>query len=367
LSTFLYTQVSLSRKKGYQAKKINTKPGGHIDMQTVTVHQKRQIHLDYLRFFLVMLVVFEHASKAYCGSAWWPVCQAEKSTAAWWVGALSDAFAMPHLFFIAGYFALPSLNRRGAGSFIKRKLTRLGIPWLVCILTICPILPLVYHYTRGGLAPGWSYWELWLRLMANAADFDFRLYGSMEHLMQANQFYQRYMWFISVLLSFFLLLAAIWAFKPGWCGEKPASKNPKGFIRRSGMRFTLLVGLMSLLPSLGVIAAMQFMSGGLSNPEPLFSLGNIIQFRPSRFFLYTVYFGLGMAACQGRWLSRGRIFTAPRNWAAPFWILLALLATALWRLKGATPETTEIMGPLYFVAMNFFCAAALGFFFVAGQ
>jgi glucans biosynthesis protein C len=38
---------------------------------------------------------------------------------------LLDVPLMPVLFFVAGYFALPSLQRRGTGGFIREKVVRL--------------------------------------------------------------------------------------------------------------------------------------------------------------------------------------------------------------------------------------------------
>jgi glucan biosynthesis protein C len=47
---------------------------------------------------------------------------------------------MTVLFFIAGYFALPSLEKRGGKRFVIGKLKRLGLPWLVVIVLLLPVL-----------------------------------------------------------------------------------------------------------------------------------------------------------------------------------------------------------------------------------
>lgn len=157
---------------------------------------------DNLRWLFVLIL--EHSSNAYTNVIWWPVADKNTSIIAGWISVFSDAFAMTLLFYIARYFAIPSIEKKGALSFLKGKLRRLGIPWLVCILTICPILPLNYHFTRNGLSLSMSYGELWVVLFRNAADFNIGLIVSMNELMINNQFYQRYMWFFSLLFFFIL-------------------------------------------------------------------------------------------------------------------------------------------------------------------
>lgn len=110
--------------------------------------ENRMIFFDNLRFLLVLCVVLQHSSNAYSNLVWWPVADDNTSIFVEWLRAFIDAFAMPLLFYIAGYFAVPAINKKGVATFLKGKLKRLGIPWLICILTICPILPLIYHYTR---------------------------------------------------------------------------------------------------------------------------------------------------------------------------------------------------------------------------
>ena len=165
-----------------------------------TENENRVIFFDNLRCLFVLFVILEHSSNAYRKLIWWPVADKDTSILAGWVAAFSDAFAMPLLFYIAGYFAILTIKKRTTSSFFKGKLKRLGIPWLLCILTVCPVLPLIYHLTRDGLSLSMSYWDLWIILLKNAAELNVRLIVSMNELMVNNQFYQRYMWFLSLLL-----------------------------------------------------------------------------------------------------------------------------------------------------------------------
>ena len=178
-----------------------------------TETENRVIFLDNLRYLFVIFVILEHSSNAYKKLMWWPVADKDTSIIAGWLSAFSDAFAMPLLFYIAGYFAIPTIKKKSTSSFLKGKLRRLGIPWLLCILTICPVLPLIYHFTRNGLSLSMSYWDLWIILLKNAAELNVGLIVSMNELMMNNQFYQRYMWFLSLLLLFFFVFSLMYSFK----------------------------------------------------------------------------------------------------------------------------------------------------------
>ena len=149
----------------------------------------RVIFFDNLRYFFVLCVVLLHSGNAYFSlTLWWPVSEKNTSIIVDYLNLFFDAFTMPLLFYIAGYFALPSIQK-GIGPFLKGKLRRLGIPWIVCTLTICPILPLIYHYTRDNLTLSTSYLDLWIILMNDFMQFTVGIIPSMSELMNCNGFY----------------------------------------------------------------------------------------------------------------------------------------------------------------------------------
>ena len=268
--------------------------------------ENRVICFDNLRCLFVLFVILEHSSNAYKSLIWWPVADKDTSIIAHWISAFSDAFAMPLLFYIAGYFAIPTIKKGGTSSFLKGKLRRLGIPWLLCMVTICPVLPLIYHFTRNGLSLSMSYWDLWVVLLKNAAALNVGLIVSMNDLMMNNQFYQRYMWFLSLLLLFFFVFSMMYSSRKSWFDrvDRPlASENP--FVL-STLKLLLGVGFLTAICSFLMIGTVLVFGPKSSNPESLFSLGNIIQFRPSRLFLFIIYFGLGAITYRNRWIERGK-------------------------------------------------------------
>jgi hypothetical protein len=277
-----------------------------------------------------------------------------------WLRSLIDAFAMPLLFYIAGYFAVPTIKKKGVANFLKGKLKRLGIPWLICILAICPILPLVYHYTRDGLTLSTSYWDLWLALMKNAADFNIGIIYSMNALMQNNQFYQRYMWFLSLLLLFFFVFSVVYLLKRNWFDTVNQPVIPEAPSISSTLKILAIVGFLTFFCSFIMIGTMFFLAPKLSNPEPFFSLGNVIQFRPSRLFLFIIYFTFGILTFKNKWIECGKFPGHFRTWVISFVIILIAFFYARHLMLSGPEDLKEIFGPVFFFFLNFLTISTLG-------
>ena len=322
----------------------------------------RLVFLDNLRFFLVLCVVLQHSSNAYSSLTWWPVAENDSSIIAEWFRAVIDAFAMPLLFYIAGYFAIPTIQKGSINRFLKGKLKRLGIPWLVCILTICPILPLIYHYTRNNLTLSTSYWELWIELMKRAAQLDFGIIYSMNDLMQSNQFYQRYMWFLSLLILFFIVFSVLYRLKGGWFEpeDRPLSSEDPSIL--STLKLVVMVGSLTFLCSFLTIGTMFLLAPKLSNPEPFFSLGNVIQFRPSRIFLFIVYFGLGILTYKKKWIERGKFPGHFTTWLISFVIVLFCFLYVRHLMLNGPEHLERVSGIVLWFFLNFLTVSSLGLF-----
>jgi glucan biosynthesis protein C len=321
----------------------------------------RLVFMDNLRYGLVLCVVLQHAGNAYNLLGWWPVSESESSLVADWLTAFLDSFTMPFLFYIAGYFALPTLRRKGSAVFVKGKFKRLGIPWLVCILTVCPALPLVYHYARNGLKLTENYWDLWLKVMKSGLSLDVRIIPSMNELMMQNQFYQRYMWFLSLLILFFLIFWLLYTWKRAWFDRAPkAMELASPSISRTLKTFTA-VGLSTTFLSFITVGAMFFLTPGLSNPEPLFTLANVIQFRPSRLFFFIIYFGLGVLTFRNKWIERGLFPGHGPTWGIAFAVFLIFFFYSRSIMLNGPEHLRHVAGgPLYFLFLNFLCVATLG-------
>jgi len=97
--------------------------------------------LDNLRAFVIVLVVILHGSMVYMVGApeWWYVVDTQNSLFFTILVLLIDVPIMLIMFFIAGYFAMPSLVKRGPEQFLKDKFIRVGAPWLVGVFFLAPL------------------------------------------------------------------------------------------------------------------------------------------------------------------------------------------------------------------------------------
>jgi len=323
--------------------------------------QNRLVFFDNLRFLIVLFVVLQHSGNAYSNLEWWPVADGNTSITVEWLNAFIDAFAMPLLFYVAGYFAVPVINKKGAAAFMGGKLKRLGVPWLICILTICPIVPLIYHYTRDNFTVSSSYWNLWVELMTNAAEFDIGIIVSMNGLMETNQFYQRYMWFLSVLLLFFFIFSAIYKFKSSWFNSDDQPAIPAASSVLKTLIILVTIGLLTFFCSSLVVGAMVFLTPNISTPEPFFTLGNIIQFRPSRLFLFIIYFTFGILTFKYKWIERNKFPGHLPTWIISFVIILIAFFYARDLMLNGPEELKQFFGPmLFWFFLNFLTISTLG-------
>lgn len=92
---------------------------------------ERQNYLDNLKVMLTFLVIFHHAGQAYGDGGEWgytPSNPAEVMPWIWHFFSTNAAFFMGLYFFISGYFVPDSYDRQGFGTFMRKKILRLGIP-----------------------------------------------------------------------------------------------------------------------------------------------------------------------------------------------------------------------------------------------
>src|ERR1019366_523803 len=106
--------------------------------------------IDQLRTLAIVLVVNVHACVTYGHVGSWYVKDgpdpppANKLLFVFWQAHV-QSFFMGILFLVAGYFAHGSLGRRGAGGFLRERLFRLGLPTLLYMAAIHPLIVLVIN------------------------------------------------------------------------------------------------------------------------------------------------------------------------------------------------------------------------------
>jgi glucans biosynthesis protein C len=126
------------------------------------VGSSRLVSMDFVRVLALFGVILYHASGAYSlYTPYWTVHDGT-SIVATSLRELVDVFIMPLFFFLAGYFTLNSLRRKGNWGFFKGKFWELGFAWIVIVILVIPFswwaIDRQYGSGSGGYLGTWSHW-----------------------------------------------------------------------------------------------------------------------------------------------------------------------------------------------------------------
>ncbi len=117
------------------------------------INKPRLLFLDNMKLFFTILVIFQHVRVTYGGSGVWYYIEAPPADlfsliffiTLSSIGGLFQASLMGLFFLMGGYFTPKSYDRKGVRSFWKERLLRLGIPLLLYIFLVNPILIYVIY------------------------------------------------------------------------------------------------------------------------------------------------------------------------------------------------------------------------------
>jgi surface polysaccharide O-acyltransferase-like enzyme len=263
--------------------------------------------LGHLRTFLTLLVVAHHAVIAYHPYAppvgasllveprlWtaFPIVDVQRWSGWGLLVGFNDTFFMSLMFLISGVFAWPSLQRKGAGQFVRDRALRLGIPFLVAAGLLAPLAYYPAYLQTGGSG----------------------LSGFVHQWLALGEWPAGPAWFVWVLLAFGIVAALLTKLSAGW-GE--AIGRSMG---RLGERPIVWVAALIALSAIAYLPMAAIFDGfSWSTFGPFY-------FQNSRILHYAVYFVVGMGL--GAWGS-GRGLLAPdgrlaRRWG--LWVGAGLLA-----------------------------------------
>src|SRR6202051_1240897 len=96
----------------------------------------RNLSLDRARTFLTLVVLLHHAVIPYTYFG-------HTDTKSWigfgMVVLATDSFFMAMFFFLSGLFVWPGIARKGPLNYLSDRLLRLGLPFVICALTVITI------------------------------------------------------------------------------------------------------------------------------------------------------------------------------------------------------------------------------------
>lgn len=230
----------------------------------------RMYYFDYLRVFIITLVVLLHSLLPHVHGYEWYVNDSPKSDLFGLFSLLIDVFIMPIMFFIAGYFCYYSLKKYGAKLFINKKSKRILVPFGLGIVFLSPIMN--YFYALEYISPNLSYLEYW-------RGFYFNNFIQAEH---AGHY-----WFLSSLFVFYLAFVLIYRLNK----DKIDSIYEK---QKESISQHELSKFLFIFFALGILSF--FIVSQFSADDSWVSILNILVFQPTRWTIYILYFSFGIFA-----------------------------------------------------------------------
>jgi len=304
---------------------------------------QRNLAIGYLRAFLTVLVLAHHSVLAYhpaappppasllAPSRWWqafPVVDSHHWGPFGLLVGFNDMFFMSLMFLLSGLFVCQSLARKGGSAFLRDRMLRLGLPFVVAAGFVAP---LAYYpsYLQSGAIPGVAgFWHQWSSLgnwPAGPA------------------------WFIWLLLAFDCVAVLLFALMPAW--GQGMGRLASGAACRPFAFFGLLMAASAIayIPMEFAFNAFRWASFGP------------FTFQTSRLLHYAVYFlaGVGIGAYRierGLLAADGRL---ARQWflwlpAAMGTFICAVTVIVVAMSTHSATHLWELLGDFAFVVS---CAA----------
>jgi glucans biosynthesis protein C len=298
--------------------------------RTQTQTHGRLVAFDFVRVVAVLGVVIYHSAAAYStNTPYWSVHDGSSAFATG-IRELVDVFIMPLFFFLAGYFALSSLKKRGYWSFFRSKFWELGYIWLLAVIVILPLA--WWGISSKSIGSSQSLTSYWLNWLAGAGQ------TSLSVASNPGQLVHMHFWFVSLLFCIFVgfilfHLAATRIFR--------LSSGKLKIDHGSNKRAVLVLMTFGLVTSMGY-----FFSLLLVPDTSWLNVKLFLQFQPSKIFLYVSYFGLGLYAHSRNWFTAVNPLGRLAIWA-PAAFVLASVFVLLGQDMFLNPAETPGLSPAY--------------------
>lgn len=254
----------------------------------------RQLGIDRLRSFIILLVIAHHAVLAYHPYApprgdftatnltWaaFPVVDAARAHGFDLFTLWNESFFMALLFLLSGLFVASSLRRKGPAHFLRDRFLRLGVPFAIGTLLLAPLAYYPAYLQLAADDTPHSFWRQWFAL---------------------GVWPPGPLWFLPVLLAFDTMAVIAARLIPGWA-EKLAALGTLAKTRPFRAYLALL------LLAITAYVPMSF----VADPFGWWVWGPFVV-QGSRLLLYAVFFAFGVSL--GFNAARDAIFSPNANLA----------------------------------------------------
>ena len=300
-------------------------------VQTAPKAKTRNLSLDRARTFLTLVVLLHHAVIPYTYFG--------HTDAKSWIGfdcivLATDSFFMAMFFFLSGLFVWPGIARKGPQNYLHDRLIRLGIPFVICALTI---IPLAYYAIELRQDPDMSFGAFWWKTVT------------------VGPWPSGPIWFLWVLLGFDLVACLFYRLSPNLLD--PINRLSLYGRRRPAVFFAVM---------LAVTAAFYVPGLMYYGPSSWLELGPF-SVQHGRVMLYATYFffgaGIGVQYLdRGLLAAEGRMAKVSWDWMiltiVPYYLMWVLISIKRENLGNPSPLPNWYEGS-YAVCFTVFSVAIL--------
>ncbi len=263
------------------------------DVRAAPQSKARNAALDRTRTFLTLVVLLHHSVIAYTHFG--------HTDPKSWIGfdaivLATDSFFMAMFFFLSGLFVWPGIARKGALHYLRDRLIRLGLPFVICAFTI---MPFAYYAIALRQTPDVSFAAFWWRTVT------------------LGPWPSGPIWFLWVLLSFDVVASLLYQSSPRLLD--PINRLSLRGAEQPAVFFAVM---------LAVTAALYIPGRVHFGPGSWFEFGPF-SVQHGRVLLYATYlfFGAGIGLANlGRGLLSADGRLAKSSWG---WIVTALIPYCL--------------------------------------
>lgn len=282
---------------------------------------------DALRAAMMLLGVVLHSATAYSTipDVWW---LKDPQTGRWADVLLLfiHAFRLPTFFVMSGFFAALLYTRRGWQGMLENRMARLGLPFLLGMLFMYPVLKItsVYCWFLTRMPDPWGRTLAWIG--------EGKLVRSLEPM---------HLWFLETLMWVCLLAAAT----APWLNR---------FLGRNWFRRHLSMAPLPLLWAVPTFVTLLFSRAGLLDTPKDFS--------PNLHVVaaYSVFFAFGW----GLYLHRDALDSLRRQSWANFLVAAACMPAAVWSIESQLKDISVRLWPAFLVSAA--ATALMAWFMIAG-
>ncbi|MGY8710152.1 acyltransferase [Bradyrhizobium sp. 18BD] len=217
----------------------------------------RNLSLDRARTFLTLVVLLHHAVIPYTHFG--------HTDPASWIGfdvvvLATDSFFMATFFFLSGLFTWPGIARKAPSVFLRDRLLRLGLPFIIAAFTV---IPLAYYAIALRADPELSFASFWWKTIT------------------VGPWPSGPLWFVWVLLAFDLTASLLYR-------SSAHLVDPGNRVSLAGFKRPFVFWLMLAVVSILAYVPVLLYFGG----SKWFELGPF-SVQASRILLYFAYFFIG--------------------------------------------------------------------------